>query len=261
MPGRPMSRIATSGTNVAIAASACEPSAPSRRHSRRLQQRRKRRRGVAIVVDDQDPAVTRLRAGPRRLPRRQSAVRQPARGAALRVNSLPRPVPSLRASTSPPCISTSVLHDRKAEPKPAGQPVDRLRGLARTGRTRAAGAPRRCRRPRRCTSIRARPRPAQAQARSRPGSGVNLAALISRFDTTCASRISSPATTHGRRGTSTRGERVRRSNIGPVSSTALAMTSRRSTRSRRSCDLALRDARDVEQVVDEPRAGDAPGAR
>ena len=74
---------------------------------------------VAVVVDDEDaPAAA---AGPGRPLGRSvgGPVRRPSIGAGRRTtNSLPRPGPSLRAATVPPCISTRLRTRLRPIPRP-----------------------------------------------------------------------------------------------------------------------------------------------
>ena len=111
--------------------------------------------------------------------------------AAGRRTRCPCPAPSLRASTVPPCISTSRLHQRQPDPQPALRPLQRpvhlrehLEDLRQHGR---AGC--RCR----CPSPTPRPRCPAARRSARCGrpARVYLAALFSRLENTWASRVGS----------------------------------------------------------------------
>ena len=94
---------------------------------------------VDVVVDDQDAA-----RGGRSRGRPASAVRRAPRGAAApasgrrTVNSLPRPGPSLWASTVPPCSSTRLLTSVRPRPRPPSAAVERAVGLGEQARRRAA---------------------------------------------------------------------------------------------------------------------------
>ena len=88
--------------------------------------------------------------------------------------------------------------------------------------------------------------------RTRPPVSVYLAALFSRFTTTCSSRPGSPSTHSGSVGSSRENSCRRASRSGRADSAARFMTARRSTRSLREPQLPLGDAADVEQVVHQP---------
>ena len=106
------------------------------------------------------------------------------------MNSLPWPGPSLRASTVPPCISTSRRTSVRPIPSPpcarsmfrsTCENISKMRGRA------SAGMPSPVSRTRTTTSCPA----TSAVSQMRPPGSVYLALLLSRFENTCASRIRS----------------------------------------------------------------------
>ena len=171
------------------------------------------------------------------------------------MNSLPLPGPSLRADTVPPCSSTRLRTSVSPSPRPPCDAVERLPLLheqvedarQQLGRDADAGVAHAQHRPRRPL--------ARARTAIAPPGGVYLAALVSRFATTCASRVGSPSTRRPRRGTSTVSVWVRCSSSGLAISIAFADHLGQLDDLGLQLDLAARDARDVEQVVDQPRRG------
>ncbi len=164
----------------------------------------------------------------------------------------PRFSPSLSARTLPPCISTSFF--TSARPMPSPPPCERSRprstwaNMSNTRGSIAAGMPR----PESSTVTTAWPASRQAPRTIRPPSGVYFAALLSRLAITCTSRVESARTISdsagGRRSAQLLTPRLdqrpagldrvlqHRQHVDPV---------------RPELDLALGDAADVEQVVDQ----------
>ena len=198
------------------------------------------------------------RAGPRgrrarRLPLPPAAGAGARRRAARTVNSS-LAGPSLHAATVPPCSSTRLLHERQPEPEPAPRavqaraPARRVEDARRAGR---GGCPRRCRAP----AAPACPRPPRRSTRIRPPGGVYLAALSAGWRPPARAACGSASSE----------QRLVRQQIDSVVPALLDQVRpgarprrRRPRATRRRCralqlDLAARDARHVEQVVDQPR--------
>ena len=145
----------------------------------------------------------------------------------------PRPMPSLSTAIVPPWSSTRFLAIARPRPRP---PLARCSACSPwTKRSKMRGA-----------SSAVMPTPSSSTRRtalspSRPSSIAircsareNLTALVIRLQTTWVSRTASPWTQTGVSGPFTSGCRRRPRSTGSVSSSARVITSRRSTRSRRS---------------------------
>ena len=175
-------------------------------------------------------------------------------------NSEPAPRPPLVADTLPPCSSTRLRTIARPRPRP---PRDRssVCGCC-TKRSKIRGSmsgsmPLPVSATRSTTS----PPSAAAVTEIAPPGSVYFAAFVSRFDTTCARRAASPSTINPCAGhVDTQivalllEQRARhldraRDDVGDLDGLAPQL------------DLAARDPRHVEQVVDEARPGAAPGAR
>ena len=208
----------------------------------------------------------------RALRRRPSAARRVARrcagastagAAAGRRTRCPCPGPSLCASTVPPCISTSRLTSVSPMPRPPWErSSDRSTWVNRSktcGQHLGRDADRRCPAPgsRRSSALPLDGQPDVPALRS-----VYLAALLSRLQTTCASRVGSPSTRTGSSGSETvqLGACGRRSAGGSTRRRALTTAADRQ-RLLRSVDLALGDAGHVQQVVHQAGPGAGPAAR
>ena len=150
---------------------------------------------------------------------------------------LPLPRPSLAASTVPPCSSTRCFTSVRPMPRP---PCERSSDWSRL-REQVEHVRQQLRRdagavvPHRDAALR-RPRSSRAAGCGCP-SGENLAALLSRFDSTCASRTASPSSSIG----SLRAARRR------------ARCSRRLDARRARLDRALDQRRQLERLgLDQP---------
>ena len=112
-------------------------------------------------------------------------------GRAGRRTRCPVPGPSLWAATLPPCISTSVLTRLSPIPSPPWARLERSLGLDEhledPGQHLGLDADARCRAPGRPTS----PPSGSTDRRISPPGSVYLAALFSRFQKTCSSRVGS----------------------------------------------------------------------
>ena len=107
-------------------------------------------------------------------------------------NSLPCPEPALRASMVPLCISTSRLTSVSPMPRPAGNcSGDRCTWvkISKTRGNMSAGMPI----PVSFTEITTSPFWRSTDSAIRPPRSVYLEELLSRFETTCASRVRSPS--------------------------------------------------------------------
>ena len=216
-----MSSSATSGVNVSTMLERRRPVvrdandlAPDAQHLGRAARRRLRCRPRSGRAGPRDALAAPLR------PLRRRAGEPAADSGRNTRNSLPRPRPSLRASTLPPCSSTSDRTIDEAEAEAALRTVERLplldeqvehpgqhRGRMPMPVSRTADA--------RALAL------APARDRDRDRSrGVYFAALVSRFANTCASRSGSPSTTRPG-GTSTARRCARCSSSGLASSIAL----------------------------------------
>ena len=154
------------------------------------------------------------------------------------MNSLPRPGPSLRASTEPPCSSTRLRTRLNPSPRPPSERSSERSACANRSKTRASisrGMPTPVSRTRKATRC-----PSRATARRTcPPSSVYLAALFSRLASTCAMRLGSASTNTGRSGMAI-DRRWRWASIsGRVVSTANATIVATSTGSRSSRTLPL----------------------
>ena len=144
-------------------------------------------------------------------------------------------------------------HDREPEPEPALRAIERQLAalherIEQPRQELRRDALRRCR-ARSARDRRLRRAPPDADA---PAGGVNFAALLSRLDTTCARRSRSPLTRNPLSGTSTSRNCPRCSSSGLAISMPLVTTSDELDRLQPQLELAAGDARDVEEIVDQP---------
>ena len=223
--------------------------------------------GVVVVVDDEDA----LRARRRRASAAASD-RGGSSGSCAIASARQRQLDDELAAVAE-ALAASPTRCRRAARPGCGRSRARARGRPASGRAPAAPA----RTGRRCAAAsrgampmpwsRTRRRDALVRALAprcgscRPGS-VYFAALVSRFEITCARRSGSPSTARPSGGTSTS------SVLAPLLEQRARHLDRRAhdlgqlERARLlQLDLAARDARDVEQVVDQARPGGRPGAR
>ena len=211
---------------------------------------------VAVVVDDQDALASAM--SPARGARRRPAAHRRGVGAAAarRSNSLPRPGPSLVALTRAAVQLDQALDQRQADAEAA------LRGAARVpldlhehvedrGEHVAGGCRRRCRATR---TTRRRAVALDDARRCGPPAGVYLAALFSRLENTCVSRTASPsAPQRAVRTGATRSAWPPASISGAAEFDRVARSPASSAdRLELQFDLAARDARHLQQVVDQP---------
>ena len=168
------------------------------------------------------------------------------------MNSLPRPLPSLAAVTVPPCIFTSRRTSARPMPRPLCGWSDLLSTCVNRSKIRgssSAGMPMPLSRTRISTSSPAR----RTVRRMCPPRLVYLAALPSTLPSACVRRSGSPLTLSGSSGVSTVNWWPRASISGCTVSTARATRVATSTGLARQSDLAARDARHIEQIVDQAR--------
>ena len=167
------------------------------------------------------------------------AARQRDREAAARAGA------ALSPSTVPPCSSTRLRTIARPRPRPPLRALQRLRRPARSARRRAAAARRAMPTPSSSTrTTRASPRSSPQLDRDAPPGSENLAALVSRLQTTCASRTGSPSTQTGCAGTrhDRRARRPRQRRL--ASSSARSTTSAqvdRSLAAARPCRRVMRE--------------------
>ena len=139
-----MSRSTTSGRNVLATSRAAGPSWATRTSwPVQPQQHGQAVGGVRVVVDDQD-AAARGGAAASAPPAPVGGLARrarPGRGGRRTTNSLPRPGPSLRASTVPPCISTRLFTSVRPMPSPPCERSPARGRPGRTGRRRGAACP------------------------------------------------------------------------------------------------------------------------
>ena len=255
----PMSSMATSGVNSSAAASAAGPSAAVR-HDVPLggQQVAQHLPAVVVVVGDENPqrpfagrdgrAESSAGAGWRvRIERqvddelaaacraRRCGPRRCRRAAPTRLRTSVRPTPRpprVRSSERSPCMNMSKTCRQQLRRDADAGVANADAQLIRAGR---------------------RARPAvSAMSQMWPPGGVNLTALFSRLTSTCVSRTGSASQRRPARPAATpSGCGCAASIAGRHSSTAPLTTLVELETLLAQLDLALRDARDVEQVVDD----------
>ena len=148
---------------------------------------------VGVVFGDED-ARARVRPSASHRPPRAPAA-PPARGSGMyTVNSLPRPRPSLRASTRPPCSSTRPFTSARPMPSPPSERSSAARSCANIVKT-LASAPGASPMPLSRTLIEQCPAAVRIRISTRPPGSVYLAALVSRFESTCERRTASAFST------------------------------------------------------------------
>ena len=232
----PMSSRATSGRARTAAASACSPSCttstqwPSRRSSNA-------RLSAASTLS----SATRMRRG-------ADAATAGSGGCSAAgctdcgsgrctTNSLPRPGPSLYASTLPPCIATMPRTSARPMPRPPSERSIELVTCENISNTRVSEAASRPM-PSSLTWIAiSSPAGREVQRRMWPPRSVYFAALFSRLPSTWARRTGSASTQTGDGGSSSCNECERASIAGREVSTAAAITPASATRSRRSTSV------------------------
>ena len=164
--------------------------------------------GVVVVVDDEDrgsdsaAGSAASAASDSGASTASCSIASGASGSST-TNSLPWPRPSLLADTRAAVQLDQAAHDRQPEAEAALRAVERLRLLHEQVEDARRASRARCRCP-----GRARAAATRCSARSRrdadaccPGS-LYFAALVSRFETTCARRSGSPSTARPSGGTS-----------------------------------------------------------
>ena len=158
-------------------------------------------RGIAVVVDDEDLAgadATGAATGvvpPRRRLRRRRRRRRCRLRQRDRVKRLPLPSPSLAAVTAPPCRSTMLRTIARPSPSPPRARCSDWSPWTKRSKMWSSSSRAQCRHRRR-RSRRAAPAPRSRRSSMPmcPAGGENLAALVSRLQTTWASRTGSPST-------------------------------------------------------------------
>ena len=219
---------------------------------------------ASIVFHDQHlPRATPPTGGAERLCAGRLGAHHPTRGQRRQATGIrcPSPGPALRASTRPPCSSTRLCTSASPMPRPPARA--RERAVACTNSSKTCGS-----------ELLAMPMPASRTrstmlvalaARPRARSARRPACTWRR----CRAGCRRPARgARGRRGATpapagseTSRLCLRASIAGRAVSTARSTTSASSTGSWRSAILPRRDARHVEQIVDQPRELERPAAR
>ena len=180
------------------------PRAPRRRRRRRARRGRAPRAGAPRLSAKSTLSSARSTRCRRPSPRDRGRGAAPASSSARAtrgrrtMNSLPCPAPSLVASMRAAVQLDQPAREREARRRgpPALRSSERSTCDEHVEDARVARARSRCRCPSRATTI-SSPPASRAAISIRPPGSVYLAALLSRLENTCASRVASPSTGSG----------------------------------------------------------------